>query len=130
MVMNAHRHTRLAAAAVSVRPAGLHTPRGARMSYLDEGQGSEAVLMLHGNPTWSFYYRELVQAVAPRTALHRARPHRHGPVGEAADLSLHAGHAHRRCGGAGGIAGLTKVHLVVHDWGGAIGLDSRRGIRT
>ncbi len=46
-------------------PRSFTTPRGARMSYLDEGQGSEAVLMLHGNPTWSFYYRELVQAVAP-----------------------------------------------------------------
>src|SRR3954470_21664577 len=42
------------------------TPRGAQMSYLDEGPRSdEAVLMLHGNPTWSFYYRELVQTLAP-----------------------------------------------------------------
>ena len=30
------------------------------MSYLDEGQGDEAVVMVHGNPTWSFYYRNLV----------------------------------------------------------------------
>src|SRR4051794_2678500 len=42
------------------------TPRGAQMSYLDEGPRSdEAVLMLHGNPTWSFYYRNLVKALAP-----------------------------------------------------------------
>ena len=42
------------------------TPRGARMSYLDEGpRDNAAVLMLHGNPTWSFYYRRLVQALAP-----------------------------------------------------------------
>ena len=27
--------------------------------FLDEGQG-ETLLMLHGNPTWSFYYRGLV----------------------------------------------------------------------
>jgi haloalkane dehalogenase len=33
--------------------------RGLRMSYLDEGRG-EPVVMLHGNPTWSFYYRRLV----------------------------------------------------------------------
>jgi len=32
--------------------------------YLDEGQGSP-VLMLHGNPTWSFYYRSLVKGLAP-----------------------------------------------------------------
>ncbi|MDO9080141.1 MAG: alpha/beta fold hydrolase, partial [Desulfuromonadales bacterium] len=30
--------------------------------YLDEGQG-ETVVMVHGNPTWSFYYRNLVLAL-------------------------------------------------------------------
>ena len=32
------------------------------MHYLDEGQGTPVVL-LHGNPTWSFHYRELVLAL-------------------------------------------------------------------
>jgi pimeloyl-ACP methyl ester carboxylesterase len=32
---------------------------GHRMHYLDEGTG-QPLLMLHGNPTWSFYYRNLV----------------------------------------------------------------------
>ena len=31
-----------------------------KMSYIDEGSGP-VVLMLHGNPTWSFYYRNLIQ---------------------------------------------------------------------
>ena len=36
------------------------------MSYVDEGpRVDEAVVMLHGNPTWSFYFRELVQALSP-----------------------------------------------------------------
>ena len=30
-----------------------------RYHYLDEGQG-ETLLMLHGNPTWAFYYRNLI----------------------------------------------------------------------
>lgn len=30
--------------------------------YLDEGQG-DPVVMVHGNPSWSFYYRELVKAL-------------------------------------------------------------------
>ena len=30
---------------------------GPRMHYVDEGEG-RAVVMLHGNPTWSFYFRE------------------------------------------------------------------------
>ena len=42
-------------------PRSFLTPNGAQMSYLDEGPRSDtAVLMLHGNPTWSFYYREAV----------------------------------------------------------------------
>ncbi|MGD9265606.1 MAG: alpha/beta fold hydrolase, partial [Lysobacterales bacterium] len=37
------------------------------MHYLDEGpQDAPAVLMLHGNPTWSFYYRYLVLALRDR----------------------------------------------------------------
>ena len=32
------------------------------MHYLDEGpRDAPPVLMLHGNPTWSFYYRNLVK---------------------------------------------------------------------
>jgi hypothetical protein len=37
---------------------------GHAMHYLDEGQG-ETVLMVHGNPTWSFYFRELVKSLSP-----------------------------------------------------------------
>jgi haloalkane dehalogenase len=33
---------------------------GVRMHYLDEGAG-EPIVMVHGNPTWSFYYRTLVK---------------------------------------------------------------------
>jgi pimeloyl-ACP methyl ester carboxylesterase len=35
---------------------------GLHMSYLDEGQG-DPVVMVHGNPTWSYYYRKLVLAL-------------------------------------------------------------------
>ena len=36
-----------------------------RYHYLDEGHTDrdEAVVMVHGNPTWSCYYRELVKAL-------------------------------------------------------------------
>ena len=31
------------------------------MHYLDEGSGNEPpILFLHGNPTWSFFYRRLI----------------------------------------------------------------------
>ena len=33
---------------------------GVRYHYLDEGEG-EVLLLVHGNPTWSFYWRELIR---------------------------------------------------------------------
>jgi len=37
---------------------------GIRYHYLDEGKG-QPLVMLHGNPTWSFYFRTLVKALRP-----------------------------------------------------------------
>ena len=48
---------------------------GLALHYLDEGSG-EPVVMLHGNPTWSFYYRNLVTALRRPLPLHRPRPYR------------------------------------------------------
>ena len=98
------------------------TASGAWMSYLDEGPRSdEAVLMLHGNPTWSFYYRRLVSALAPTI---RCVVPDHIGMGlsekpQDYDYTL----ATRIADIEGLVAslGLKRVHLVVHDWGGAIG---------
>jgi len=37
---------------------------GLKYHYLDEGAG-DPVIMLHGNPTWSFYYRSLIKKLSP-----------------------------------------------------------------
>ena len=34
----------------------------ARMHFVDEGAGDPTLLFLHGNPTWSFYWRHLIQS--------------------------------------------------------------------
>ncbi len=102
-------------------PHSFTTPREARMSYLDEGKGSEAVLMLHGNPTWSFYYRELVQAVAPGL---RCIVPDHIGMGLSEKPQDYPYTLATRIDDVAALVralGLTKVHLVVHDWGGAIG---------
>jgi haloalkane dehalogenase len=103
-------------------PQQFQTPRGATMSYVDAGPRSdEAVLMLHGNPTWSFYYRDLIKALAPTR---RCIVPDHVGMGlsekpERYDYTL----ATRIADVAALVAslGLKRVHLVVHDWGGAIG---------
>ena len=103
-------------------PAAFTTPRGARMSYLDEGPRSdEAVLLLHGNPTWSFFYRNLVQALSP--AMRCIAPDHIG-MGLSAKPATYPYTLAQRIEDIGALVdslGLRKVHLVVHDWGGAIG---------
>jgi haloalkane dehalogenase len=98
------------------------TPSGARMSFLDEGpRNAEAVLMLHGNPTWSYYYRHLVRALAPGT---RCIVPDHIGMG-ASEKPLHYDYtlATRIADIEALVTSLklSRVHLVVHDWGGAIG---------
>ena len=36
--------------------------RGLKLHYLDEGHG-DAVVMVHGNPSWSIYFRGLVEGL-------------------------------------------------------------------
>jgi len=107
-------------------PRAFTTPGGARMSFLDEGapsQADEAVLLLHGNPTWSFFYRDVVRALAP--AMRCVAPDHVGmglsekPSAREYDYTLAARIADVEALVAS--LGLKRVHLVVHDWGGAIG---------
>ena len=98
-------------------------PDGIGMHYLDEGAG-EPVLMVHGNPTWSFFYRDLVLGLADRA---RCVVPDHVGCG----LSDRPGDDRYRYTLSRRIAdlealvdrlGLDRVTLVVHDWGGMIGL--------
>jgi pimeloyl-ACP methyl ester carboxylesterase len=97
---------------------------GLRYHYLDEGEG-EPVVMVHGNPTWSFYYRGLVEAL--RTSYRTIVPDHIGcglsdkPDDSRYDYTLESRIADLEAllDHLGLDGGLT---LVVHDWGGAIGL--------
>ncbi len=92
------------------------------MSYLDEGpRGDEAVLMLHGNPTWSFYYRDLVGELSGSV---RCVAPDHVGMGLSQKPSGYRYTLESRIADVQALAhelGLRRIHLVVHDWGGAIG---------
>lgn len=95
--------------------------QGHRYHYLDEGAG-EPLLLVHGNPTWSFTWRKLILAwrgqyrlVAPdhlgcglsdKPARYEYRLARHVENLLALIEELD----------------LERITLVAHDWGGAIGL--------
>ena len=98
---------------------------GHTMAYVDEGAGPP-VLLVHGNPTWSFYYRSLLAALPPLGL--RAIAPDHIGMGRSdkpsADAYPHT--LRRRVEDLGAFIdglGLTgPISLVVHDWGGAIAL--------
>jgi len=94
---------------------------GAHVHYVDEGVG-ETILLLHGNPAWSFLYRKIIVGLKPQfrcvaldypgygmssaPAGYRFTPREHSAVLEAFvdQLQLH------------------DLTLMVQDWGGPIGL--------
>lgn len=93
---------------------------GCRVHYVDEGSGPP-LLLLHGNPTWSFLYRDVIGGLRERYrciavdhagfGLSAPRPgfgftaREHAEVLEALVLELD----------------LTGVTMMVQDWGGPIG---------
>ena len=103
-------------------PKDFVTQSGARMSYVDEGpRANEAVLMLHGNPTWSFFYRDLIKQLSPKI---RCIAPDHIGMGLSEKPEDYNYSLETRVSDVEALVsslGLTKVHLVVHDWGGAIG---------
>jgi len=94
---------------------------GHALSYLDEGQGSP-IVMLHGNPTWSFYYRKLVSLLRNN---HRVIVPDHMGCGLSDKpqdypylLKTHIDNTDTLLTEIA----IDKFSLVVHDWGGAIGM--------
>jgi haloalkane dehalogenase len=96
---------------------------GVRMHYIDEGPRSdEAVLLLHGNPTWSFYYRNVVLALRDRF---RCIAPDHIGMGLSDKPADYPYTLARRVGDVRRLVAklrLKRVHLILHDWGGAIGM--------
>jgi cis-3-alkyl-4-acyloxetan-2-one decarboxylase len=97
---------------------------GIRYHYLDEGAG-EPIVMLHGNPTWSFYYRRLVSAL--RGSYRIIVPDHVGcGLSDKPDDSRYQYTLASRVKNLEalldhlGIGG--NLTLVLHDWGGIIGM--------
>lgn len=94
---------------------------GCRVHYIDEGEGP-VLLLLHGNPTWSFLYRNIVKELKGRfrciapdypgfglstaAAGYGYTPAEHAGILEKLVLSLD----------------LSDITMMCQDWGGPIGL--------
>ena len=99
-------------------------PEGRRQHYLDEGSG-RPVVMLHGNPTWCYYYRNLVGRL--RTT-HRCIVPDHIGCGLSDAPSAEA-YGYSLDDRVDDLDALLielvpegTIDLVLHDWGGMIGM--------
>ncbi len=97
---------------------------GHDLHYIDKGQGTP-VLMVHGNPTWSFYFRHLIQSLSKnfRTIAPDhigcgfsdkpdAKTYHYTLESRVKDLDTLI-----RC-----LNITERINFVLHDWGGMIGL--------
>ncbi len=95
-----------------------------RLHYLDEGAGP-TVVMVHGNPSWSFYYRDLVLGL--RHSHRCVVPDHIGcglsdkPTDTDYDYTL-GSRIDDLDALLAEVAPNGPVTLVLHDWGGAIGM--------
>jgi pimeloyl-ACP methyl ester carboxylesterase len=94
---------------------------GPRMHYVDEGTGP-TVLMVHGNPTWSFFYRHLIKQLRNKYRCiavdHIGCGLSDKPQNYSYTLQQHIDNLAKL------VTHLNLKHfdLVVHDWGGPIGI--------
>jgi haloalkane dehalogenase len=99
---------------------------GLRMAYVEAGPaGGQPVVLLHGDPTWSFLYRTVIPILAD-AGLRVIAPDLigFGRSDKPVDVAEHsyARHVQWVRSLAFDVLGLRGVTLVGHDWGGLIGL--------
>ncbi|VAW61513.1 Haloalkane dehalogenase 2 [hydrothermal vent metagenome] len=98
----------------------IHLRNGARIHYVDEGEGP-VLLLLHGNPTWSFLYRHIIAELRdnfriiapdyPGFGLSSAPPKYGFTAAEQAEaMTAFVEHLD-----------LEGITMMVQDWGGPIG---------
>jgi haloalkane dehalogenase len=96
---------------------------GLRVAYVDEGEG-QPVVMLHGQPTWSFLFRKMIPPL--RDAGYRCIAVDYVGFGRSdkpVDLDWYSYERHTDvCREVMERLGLRDAILLGHDWGGPIGL--------
>lgn len=101
----------------------LTLPGGARLHYVDDGNG-DPLLMVHGNPSWSFYFRALIGAF--RGSFRCVAPDHVGcGLSEKPAEARYPYTLERRVDDLVALINtldLQRITLIVHDWGGMIGL--------
>jgi len=97
---------------------------GLKYHYVDEGSG-QPVVMVHGNPTWSFYFRDLIKALSGQYRV-IAPDHIGCGLSDKPDSKTYDYRLKNRVDDLEGLLENLKIKekitLILHDWGGFIGL--------
>jgi cis-3-alkyl-4-acyloxetan-2-one decarboxylase len=97
---------------------------GLNYHFLDEGSG-DPVVMLHGNPTWSFYFRELIRGLSEEFRA-IAPDHMGCGLSDKPGVDRYDYRLKSRVDDVETLLdnlGVTRdITLVLHDWGGMIGM--------
>lgn len=92
-----------------------------RLHHVDVGEG-DAVVMLHGNPTWGVVYRRFIERLSGQYRCivpdHMGFGKSDAPQQATYDLATHVDNLEAVLGSIG----IDRCALVVQDWGGPIGL--------
>ncbi|MGY6554383.1 MAG: alpha/beta fold hydrolase [Wenzhouxiangella sp.] len=101
-------------------------PSGLKLHFIDHGPVTgQPVVMVHGNPTWSFYYRRLVHALCGEQRC-LVPDHIGMGLSDRPDDAAYNYTLQSRVDDFGAwldeVEPDREIDLVVHDWGGAIGL--------
>lgn len=95
---------------------------GYKYHYIDEGKGEHAIVMVHGNPTWSFMFRHLITHLSKKYRIIAVdhlgcglseKPQEHNYRLEDHIDNLETLLLQKK---------LEKITLLFHDWGGAISM--------
>lgn len=98
----------------------LQLENGHRLHYLDEGAGP-VLLMLHGNPTWSFFFRHLIVGLRGQYRCIAVDHLGCGLSDKPQDWTYRIQDHAANVGRLLEELRLENVTLVAHDWGGPIG---------
>jgi pimeloyl-ACP methyl ester carboxylesterase len=97
---------------------------GLKYHFLDQGTG-DPVVMIHGNPTWSFYFRKLIRELSDRYRT-LAPDHIGCGLSEKPGIKQYDYRLESRVRDLESflehLGVKEKITLVLHDWGGMIGM--------
>ncbi len=99
----------------------LHEEAEYKIHYIDEGRG-DPILCLHGNPTWSFFYRNIVKELRSQYRVIAPDHLGCGLSGRPQDFSYTLANHINNVEKLVLHLDLKNITLIIHDWGGAIGM--------